>query len=349
MVLHRLREQHLQHRRHHRAELQPVLGHQLQPPGRLEPPLEHRDAATLGVQSRDHHDEAVDVRERQRQQVAVDLGGATVGLQSPTGLEQPAVRQHDSLGAPGRAAGVEQGREVVVLARTDRLHVGVLELGEERDALRPVGLLAHDDEGDVEAGGRRVHERQQLGCHDRDPGAGVDEDVAQLRLGLQEDHRGHHGARAPDGAVADEHLRGVHHHHDDPVAGLDTQPAQSGSGACRALVDLARGVPPALEQQGVVVAEALLVALGQRGEVARPGISARHGSPKQRRRGSSPWPCLQDASSASWDTPAASGRDRSSGVGVRAKDDHPRTQQTGHRTTPIPRLTCNNFGRADRI
>ncbi len=153
-----------------------------------------------------------------------------------------------------------------------------LEVGEEDRALLTVGLLAHQHDGDVEAGGGGPHQREQLGRDDGGLRSGVGQDVAQLGLGLQEDHRGHDGPRAPDGPVADEHLRGVHHHHRDAIAGLDTEAAEPGAGAGRTIVDLARGVPAALEAEGVVVAQELVAALRQQGQVAVAGGAAHRGS-----------------------------------------------------------------------
>ena len=119
--------------------------------------------------------------------------------------------ERDALGAAGRAAGVEQGGEVVVAPVDQGQLVAGLEVGEGVRA-----ALAHDH--DRQAGGRRLHLGQELRGRDDGLGARVGHDVAQLVLGEQEQHRGRHGAGPPQRGVGDADLGAVGHDDDDPVA-----------------------------------------------------------------------------------------------------------------------------------
>ena len=215
------------------------------------------------------------MRERQRQQRPGRVRGPGDQAEAAAGLPQPAMAEHDALRPAGRAAGVEQGREVVVGARLDLDRFAALQVGER---IAPAVVPDHE-RGDVQSLRGAAEQRHQLRADDRGRGPGVGQDVPQLRHGLQEDHRRHDGAGPPDRAVGDEHLRGVHHHHDHPVARRHAVRAQTARDPRRPLVDLPRGQPPALEEQRLVVAEAFEGLLGEHGEV----VLSRSGHRRRRR------------------------------------------------------------------
>ena len=169
------------------------------------------------------------------------------------------VREHDALCAARRPAGVDERGQVVVGARHDRTNLGALQLldGDDPDRSALAGTLD------------RVAKR---GRRDRGDRLRVEHDPAQLLGGEEEDHRRRDGSRAPDPVVGDADVGRVLHHHHHPVAGTDPGRREACGRARRAVEELARAVPRALEEERVVVAAALVRRLGEPREVAAHSV-----------------------------------------------------------------------------
>ena len=111
-LLQRLAEEHLDHRRHQRAALRPVLPGQLDPAGRVEPAHEDGPGALGPVQPAAQDQQAVDMREGQGQDRGDDVGPHRDLVHGPSAPEQVRVGQRDALGPAGGAAGEQQGGQV---------------------------------------------------------------------------------------------------------------------------------------------------------------------------------------------------------------------------------------------
>ena len=111
-LLQRLSQQHLDHRGHQRAALDPVLLGQLHPAGRIEPA--HQDGLGLvgPVHAAADDQQAVGVRQRERQHRADHVGADRHLVGGRTAPVQARVRERNALRPARRAAGVEQGGQV---------------------------------------------------------------------------------------------------------------------------------------------------------------------------------------------------------------------------------------------
>ncbi len=232
VVLERLREEQLEHRRARPRR----SARDARPPARATCRAWNQRISTLECGSRDveaddGHEQPERVRERQRGQRADDPRDVARVVAGLAGEPEVLVREHHALRPAGRAARVHQRGEVGARRRDDRRGLGLLELGEA------VG----GDDLDVArglAGGVR-----QLRAREDEPRARVRDDVRELGRRQQEDRRCHDGPDAPDRVVGDADLGAVRHQHDDAVARLDAQLAQSACEPRRPAQQLGGPVP----------------------------------------------------------------------------------------------------------
>jgi hypothetical protein len=144
------------------------------------------------------------------------------------------VGQLDTLGRPGGARGVDQGRHVTRFDQGARL-VEVESTGGGRDdvveshgAVLP-GPVDHHDvlDGAAAERDRRPDDRQELSLGDDDPVVRIGKQVADLlgRGGVV--HREGGGAQVLDGGVDDEELRPVEQHQPDVVAAAHPETGES--------------------------------------------------------------------------------------------------------------------------
>ena len=283
VLLQRLREQQVQHRRHHRDDLAAVLLRELEPALGVEPAHQHVPARLGRVQADARDEQPERVRERKRREAPDDPRHVARVLGDLAAQPEVLVREHHALRAAGRAAGVHQRREVVVGAFDDRRLAARLQLTE---------LLGRDD---ARGGCRLACGVGELGRRDHDACLGVVDDVPELRRREQKDRGRDHGAGAPERVVGDPDLGAVRHQHDDAVARLDPRVAKTLGETARPLVHSRRSVPLAFEEERLVVAVPLERLLGEPSEVVlsqrassvrRPCPSARPSSRATRRRGS---------------------------------------------------------------
>jgi hypothetical protein len=96
--------------------------------------------------------------------------------------------------------------------------------------------------------------------------------VSDLGRRQEEDHGHHHTAHGGDPSVRGEHLRAVGEHHGHPIARPDPEGVESPGelSSLGQLLDVR--APPVPEEQGVVLAEALDVLLGQPSQIHRPRV-----------------------------------------------------------------------------
>ncbi len=129
-------------------------------PRSVEPPLQ-RDEARLGQVHPGHGvEQAVDVRQRQRQQqVDRARGREDLRARAARSATGPSWREHHALRAAGRPAGVEQRREVVAGPRHERTVRTRLELGEQQVGAGQQ-LVAGQHDAHVEPGGGLGDQRQ---------------------------------------------------------------------------------------------------------------------------------------------------------------------------------------------
>ena len=235
VVLERLREQHVEHRRHDRCDLDAMLGNEPKPRLRLEPP--HQNALrTPRMVERDVEDEqSVGMRQRQRRERALDARDVTRFVALTAGLPEIRVREHDALCASGRAPGVDECSEVVVGAWDDRRRVVGLERSEVVDDGHAAGRRVRE----LRQGGRRKHERRRR----------VVDETAEL-VGAQQEDRGRHDrAGAPDRVVRDRDVGRVLHQHDDTFAGRDAARGEPGRDATGTPEEPLRAQPLTLEPE----------------------------------------------------------------------------------------------------
>jgi hypothetical protein len=254
VVFQRLLQQHLQHRRHQRAGVYPVLLSQAQPAGRVEPAHQDGDARLRRVHAHHAHHQSVNVRERQWKQSRPH--GRVVGGRGrrPSGSGQRVVTDHHALGPPRRTAGVQQCRE--------RGGVAVDQIGrgrglqfceiEQRGVAFLAGILksGYDDTTDARyARGRCENLGQEFRRRHRQHGAAIGHDVPQFVFAEQEKHGRRDRAGAPHSVVGDADFSAVSHADDDPVARLDAGGAQAAGEPPGALGQLGAGPAAVLEMK----------------------------------------------------------------------------------------------------
>ena len=229
MILERLGQQHLDHRRHERAGLDPVLLDQGDPAGRVEPPHQVGGARLPCVQAGDRDQQPVGVRQRERQQDRVAARAVVALRPGRAGGIERGVGQGDALGAPGGAAGVEQGCQVIRAAVDDRQLLGLLEL------LPGDAALAPDHHDGWRPGAAACTFARNSGVVMTATAPESWTTWRELLLGQQEQHGSRDGAGPPDRLVGQAHLRAVGHADHDPVARPDAdlrpghgQPGQLG-------------------------------------------------------------------------------------------------------------------------
>ena len=173
------------------------------------------------------------------------------------------MRERHALGHPGGPRRVEDHREVVGAALLGRERLGLpRDLPGEREgaAISPAVHEQHVAKRGHDAD-LRVDFPEHIARGDDDLRLGVGEDMRDLRVAEQEDHRDDHAARPQNSAVALQHLGTVGQHDHDAVARLDPEAAQRIGHAARRPVLLDIGVLPPLEGERDVFAvllEALL-------------------------------------------------------------------------------------------
>ena len=246
---------------------------QLQPACRVEPAHQDR-LAGLGLVHTDAGDQqAIGVRQRQRQQRAGQAGPGRRLVRGPPAPPQVGVGQRDALGPAGGAAGVQQRREVAAGPVHDRPRLGRRHLGEVEH--RNAGAASPRPEPPATTTNRTLRRSgqrggdlgQELGRGHHADRAGVGQRVPQLVLADQEDQRGHHRPGPPGRGVGDQDLGAVGHQHDQPVPGPDAKAGQPGREPGRPVGERAGRVPPALEEQRVAVALPLQRQFGLPGQV----------------------------------------------------------------------------------
>ena len=257
--LERLSQQHLDHRRHQRADLHAVLLDQLHEPGRVEPAHQHAAGGLPGVQPGHRDEQAIGVGQRQRQQPAHAIRGVGRGRGGRSGCVQRRVAERHPLGSAGGAAGVQQRGQIGIGAIDQRQLVGLFELLPRHRSVGP-------DYDHRQPAGRGLHLRQELRCGDAGHRAGVLDHVSDLRLGQQEQDRRWNGAGSPQRGVGKAHLRAIGHAGHHPVAGLHAELPQAAGGPPGPAGQLSAAEPPALEQQALVVAESLEQIVGAAAE-----------------------------------------------------------------------------------
>ena len=213
--------------------------------------------------ARVHHREAVGMRQRQDGDAPVrPVELVERGRRARIGLEV-VMRERHALGHPGGPRRVEDHREVVGAALLGRKRLGLpRDLPGERPgaAIPPAVHEQHVAKRGQDAD-LRVDLPEHIARGDDDLRLGVGEDVRDLRVAEQEDHRDDHAARPQNSAVALQHLGTVGQHDHDAVARLDPEAAQRIGHAARRPMLLDIGVLPPLEGERDVFAvllEALL-------------------------------------------------------------------------------------------
>ena len=270
MVLERLGEEQLQHRRDDGGDLHTVLLGEREPRRRLEPP--HQDGR--GRLARMHADreqqQPVRVGQRERGQRPHDARHVAVVVAGLARAPQVLVREHHALRAAGRAAGVDERRQIVVGASDGRPRIGsreLVELRPERDHrlhARRVGRRLLDGRAE----GVRGHDEARLG---------VDQDPAEL-IGRQEKDRGrHHAARAPDRLVMTPTSGPFSVITTTRSPGPQAPLAEAPGEVRRAAVQLAGSVHATLEREGGTVAVPLESGVGEAGEIVRSDGGAHSG------------------------------------------------------------------------
>ena len=194
------------------------------------------------------------VRQRQPEVLHV-VGGEQPGRVDGDALVDPAVvRQPDALGPAGRARRVDQGREVLGTRRVDAVghRRGVLREqvgaagGQVVEADHPVAVRRAVERDDLAQVRQLVALLAQLGdlgvvLGERDPGAGVGEDVGDvLGVGRRVD-RGGGGAGAEDREVGEDPVDPRRGQDRDPLLRLDAEGEQPGRERGHPLAGLAPG------------------------------------------------------------------------------------------------------------
>jgi hypothetical protein len=168
-------------------------------------------------------------------------------------LPEVFVRDLHALGSAGGAAREHQGGEVRIVAGHDLASLGLLERREGGDALGVVTGRQNPLHGARIASGC-LHGGQALGGGHDSGRFGTRQDVSKV-VGLeQEDRRGDDRSCSPQGAVHDPHLGTVGRHDDNAVARRYTELCESLRQPARAIGELTRRVPLALEVQRLVIA-----------------------------------------------------------------------------------------------
>ncbi len=210
---------------HHRRRPRQIGDHPVGVKAGME---EHRAA---GEHDRVGGDEkAVGVEDRQRVQEHVVTGEAPGVDERPRVRGEVAVAQHGALGAPGRARGVEDRREIV--GGASERHEAVTRrphpLGERAIALPAEGLQPRLT--GCCGGGQR---RRARGVRHDDPRLGIGDEEAELvrRVGAVE--RQQDRARRQGGEAERDRLGGFLDLHRHPVARLDVEIRERPSEAAR--------------------------------------------------------------------------------------------------------------------
>jgi hypothetical protein len=168
-------------------------------------------------------------------------------------LPEVFVRALHALGRAGGAAGEHECREVRIVAGHDLAGLGLLERREGDDALGVVTGRQNPSHGARISSGC-LHGGQELGGGDDSGRFGTRQDVSQV-VGLkQEDRRGDDRSCSPQGVVDDPDLGTVGGHDDDAVARRYAEPGEPLRQPARAIGELTRRVPLALEVQRLVIA-----------------------------------------------------------------------------------------------
>ncbi len=274
MALERLRQQQVDHRRHDRAGLKAVLVDQIEERGGVEPAQQDRDRTLRRVHRGDRHEHPVGVRQRQRHQRSIQAAGVGHLLDRLARVVQVGVREHHALGPAGRSPRVQQGGEIVIVTGDDRGGLRVVEVGQGDHAVALAAVRTDHVPDRIETRHRVGDLVDELRSRDHRARFRVLDHVAKVLHPEQERGRCDHRARTPQSLVHDAHLGPVDHADHDPLARCDSELCKPAGNPARALEQLARAVPAALEKQRLVVAPALVRRLGQAGQIAICGYWA---------------------------------------------------------------------------